>query len=146
MIFKQYLLVLSEKKWQTRRLVNPNDGAITEGSFVRAAMVILAVIDVITQRRRFYVGQRLPIIPKRGQPAIRDAAGNIRRVEIVSIRRELLQNITEEDARAEGVASVAEYRALWDSINDRKGTRWDDNPLVWVISFKLVAILTSVGR
>lgn len=30
------------------------------------------------------------------------------------------------------------YRALWQSINKKKGVRWQDNPDVWVIEFELV--------
>jgi hypothetical protein len=60
------------------------------------------------------------------------------RIRITAIRREPLQAITEADARAEGVESVEAYRELWDSINNRKGARWPDNPWVWVLEFELV--------
>ncbi len=58
---------------------------------------------------------------------------------ILSVHPEWLQDITEEDAVAEGVGSVAEYAELWDSIHPKPGprdkkkpTRWADNPGVWV--------------
>lgn len=61
------------------------------------------------------------------------------RIRITDIDKEPLQDITEADARAEGVASVAAYRDLWESINGRTpGARWADNPAVWVITFELV--------
>ncbi len=61
------------------------------------------------------------------------------RIEIMSLHRELLHDITEPDAIAEGVASVSEYRDLWQAINGKtKGARWDDNPAVYVIRFKVV--------
>lgn len=75
-------------------------------------------------------------------------------LEIVSVRVERLQDITEEDAKAEGVTigedrsySHAEhglaytphrmaYTILWESINGVGS--WDLNPLVWVIEFRRV--------
>ena len=65
-------------------------------------------------------------------------------LEIVNVRVERLQNITEEDANAEGIPSrmsvqtltpaVADYAALWESINGYGS--WTMNPWVWVIEFK----------
>lgn len=61
-----------------------------------------------------------------------------------------LNTMTEQEARDEGVASVEEYACLWDSINDRKGLRWRDNPLVWRIRFSLpedvAAAVARIGR
>lgn len=77
------------------------------------------------------------------------------RIRLTSIRRESLPMLTVEDAVAEGYpyswpslpASLLPkippdpltwYRQLWDTINTRKGTRWQDNPDVWVLTFELV--------
>lgn len=80
-------------------------------------------------------------------------------LEIVSVRVELLQAITPEDVRAEGIKESGEgywlaplagtpdypwghaqeaYAALWNSINDDRGFGWDSNPWVWVVEFKQV--------
>lgn len=129
MIFRQWQQVLNGEKTQTRRIEQAGDR--------------LVVGNVLSGkgRVRFAFGQSLPIIPKRGQKAIRDEEGNIQRVVISSIRREYLQDIDEADAKAEGVNSVEEYRALWQSINGKtKGARWEDNPLVFVITFGMVKV------
>lgn len=71
-------------------------------------------------------------------------------LEITGVRVERLQDITEADAKAEGVIgcvrqnsyprgtdgqpSRAEYAILWESINGQGS--WDKNPWVWVLEFK----------
>lgn len=69
--------------------------------------------------------------------------------DIESIRVERLQEISEEDAIAEGAIqwwlesardrlhdskAKTAYRQLWESINGPGS--WDTNPYVWVITFK----------
>jgi hypothetical protein len=76
-------------------------------------------------------------------------------LEVTEMRVQRIQEITEEDARAEGVCehpaarSVvdsgmwtyrAAFRAVWDAI-DPGG--WDRNPWVWVVAFKRVAGVAS---
>lgn len=68
-------------------------------------------------------------------------------LEITGVRVERLQDISEEDAIAEGVGgnvtispcfSIGRYRDLWETIN-APGS-WDVNPWVWMIEFKQVPI------
>lgn len=72
-------------------------------------------------------------------------------LEIVGVRVERLQDISEADARAEGITlhpdhhdkphdsiygPVQTYRDLWESLNGPNS--WAANPWVWVVEFKVV--------
>lgn len=74
-------------------------------------------------------------------------------LEVVSVRVERVQDITEEDAEAEGMAQWAKascsrlpedelyarsyFELAWNSINGKRYP-WDSNPFVWVIEFRKV--------
>lgn len=67
-------------------------------------------------------------------------------LEVTSVRVERLQDITEDDARAEGCgATVCDapddsrtlFRDLWESINGPES--WEANPFVWCIKFRRLA-------
>jgi hypothetical protein len=63
-------------------------------------------------------------------------------LEVESVRVERLQDISEEDAKAEGVmwyqdmSNAEVFQTLWESINGPGS--WDANPWVWVITFKRI--------
>ena len=62
-------------------------------------------------------------------------------LEIINIRVERVQEITEDDCQAEGLKLLqggikSEFAILWDVINLKRGFGWAVNPYVWVIEFK----------
>lgn len=59
------------------------------------------------------------------------------RLRVTGFRVEQLHDITDADAKREGVGSAAEFRALWDSINGPLS--WLNNPKVGVLSFEAVS-------
>lgn len=124
------------------------------GSYARMATVLDYYV---------YKADKLPHIAKliKWKPSIfmpREASRIT--LEVLDIRVERLQDITEEDAKAEGVGhgwqmnagwpdylhiknricsltqdtAAMSFGTLWESING-KGS-WDQNPWVWVITFK----------
>lgn len=59
-------------------------------------------------------------------------------LKVKDVRAERLQDITEEDVRAEGFITREEFARYWDNLNAKRGYSWDDNPWVWVIEFEKI--------
>lgn len=87
-------------------------------------------------------------------------------LEVKNVRVERVQDISEEDAEAEGINYYRNkqctagwgpckeppptqngvplyekkwaFKDLWNSINEKRGFGWDANPLVWVVEFERV--------
>ena len=74
-------------------------------------------------------------------------------LRVTDVRVERVQDITEDDIRAEGLDGShqmtdghgigmgyfdgrAWFRETWDVINAKRGHGWDANPWVWVVSFE----------
>lgn len=72
----------------------------------------------------------------------REAARLFLRVKDVRVER--VQDISEEDAKAEGVTAInnsecgyrGAFRELWNTLNAKRGFDWYTNSWVWVIEFE----------
>jgi hypothetical protein len=64
-------------------------------------------------------------------------------LEIVNVRIERIQDITEVECFGEGIRldvsdPIQMFKLLWNGINDKRDFGWDDNPWVWVVEFKRI--------
>lgn len=107
--------------------------------------------DAPGEKAEFVDANGEPLKGTRWKPSIHmpRAASRIT-LEITGVRVERLQDISENDAIAEGVSEtgalilgnkaqdvsgpIAEYAVLWESINGPGS--WDANPWVWVVEFR----------
>jgi hypothetical protein len=63
-------------------------------------------------------------------------------LELSNLRVERLQNISQQDAIEEGIRKEpfdcdyrGFFRALWNSLNEKRGYGWDVNPWAWALDF-----------
>lgn len=142
--------VLNGTKTQTRRLVKPGEWLAGSPDSREAAALQRArsatsvyIGRVPHERLKWQVNRTYAVQLGRGKCGIT-------RIRITNIRQERLQDITEADVIAEGVRlqqwpgdnyhgrpRTAGYALLWDKIHAKRGTRWADNPKVWVLEFEL---------
>ena len=171
--------VLNGEKTQTRRLWQPLHYTRWDDGRQTVMRVLGVTAEEYTAWQRHYqksstpeffktrvqwkIGRTYALQRGRGKPAVA-------RIRITNIWPESLQNITEEDARAEGfhteycpvcggdgsaedgeciacggtgifASARDEFIRTWRMIHTARGTRWDDDPLVWVLEFELEEVL-----
>lgn len=64
-------------------------------------------------------------------------------LEVTEIRVQQIKDITEEDAKAEGLkllqgGIISEFAVLWNSLNKKRGYGWEVNPWVFAYTFKRI--------
>jgi len=148
--------VLAGQKTQTRRIKKPGEelferewSLFGNGEYDWIETYVLAPNKAHGEAIKWQVGRTYAVQPGRGKPAVG-------RIKITAIRKELLTEITEEDAKAEGMTSdywdrlpsyksrvdprylhCSAYADLWDTIH-KQGPYFEDDPLVWVLEFERV--------
>lgn len=60
-------------------------------------------------------------------------------LQVKNIRVEQLQDISEEDARAEGSMNLKDFMRIWDQTSSMPESEWNANPWVWVIEFVMTS-------
>lgn len=161
MLFKPELCqaILDGRKTETRRLVKYGDSKLNLGEqlwFMQGVGSNIGSVfqdgrnrtpTVVTRWRyspyriKWQVGRTYAIQPGRGKKAIG-------RFLLTGIRREQLQAMSTSDATTEGTmpgglygqtCALTRFALLWDSIHTKPGTRWADNPKVWILEFERAA-------
>lgn len=168
MIFKQWQEVLDGRKVQTRRIADRykvgSVQSVTPKMYKPAIWwkdgsqpvdeAISTLLDADGKKTGSW--DHRPALASQGYQPLK--------ILILDKRREPVQALTEAGAIAEGIefmpdgwtdtsgfylcravpsigtheTAVGCYAALWDSINTKKGLRWQDNPMVTVYTFEVV--------
>lgn len=110
--------ILTGEKTQTRRIVKPGERFV---DYLPGGKVVFT-----EKRTKWAVGQTYAIQPGRGKAAIG-------RFKLLDIRRERVQDITEQDAIAEGFGSISEFFGVFESINGKAALDKE----VWVLTFEV---------
>jgi len=93
-----------------------------------------------------------PCTPKWRSPRFMPRWASRLTLAVTGVRVERVQDISEDDAVAEGVtrletgkfAARSQYRILWNALNAKRGYGWDANPWVWVIEFQRATVASEV--
>jgi len=128
-------------------------GGVGDRLWVRETFAVNFKGQVLTRADKDKLTEMLdlPDIPIKWKPSIHMPRWASRiTLEITEIRVERVQEITEEDAEAEGVSwsstgpwdnpetisAVENFAWLWDSLNAKRGYPWDGNWWVWRMPYK----------
>jgi hypothetical protein len=75
-------------------------------------------------------------------------------LRVTDIRAERLQNLSNDDAKAEGMSDIpncargykANYMLMWDELYKNSGFGWESNPWVWVYEFEQISKDEAGGK
>lgn len=120
--------------------------------FIKCSLVVLESLYRLkwAVARGYFADKTYAIQPGRGKKAVG-------RIRVTEIRRERVQDISLADCLSEGVILISNewgtpwyksiggewktareaFAELWNSIHEKPGTRWADDPEVWALTFEL---------
>lgn len=146
---------VGERLWVREVFGTPQFEQGGDGLVYRADMTVAQIGGDYTL---YPVAWAWPVDPSRGhfapqwKPSIHMPRWASRiMLEVTGLRIERVQNISEDDAIAEGIQLSERtgryspgicdyarwsYEILWNDLNASRGFGWDMNPWVWVIEFK----------
>ncbi|MFN8454021.1 MAG: hypothetical protein U0401_04990 [Anaerolineae bacterium] len=144
MLFQHtWRFVVSGQKTQTRRLAQEGDQAVYEDNNPnRPISQVIRTADAGVPKLLYQVGKTYSV-----QPGI--AKKTVGQIRLTAIRRERLQDLSEADALQEMPGASAQppdagagqqarqaFQELWATMYKTPGSRWEDNPEVWVLEFE----------
>ncbi len=134
--------VANGQKKQTRRPALASDIAVyDESSPDRPITKVIRTADAGVPKTLYEVGQTHAVQPGIGKKTV----GHIR---LTAIRRAHLQDLSEGDVLqempesppqpglTEAQAALQRFIELWGQMYPSPGSRWEDNPEVWVLHFE----------
>ena len=135
-----------KETWAVGCRPNPNSGWV-DGIEYKADLAYLD--DIESMPLRVIDDQELYLYESEGwkSPITMPRWASRITIEITDIRIERLQDITNNDAKSEGVEPevlsghyyyLSGYHELWQDLNAKRGFSWESNPWVWVLTFKVV--------
>lgn len=155
---KNYIHADDSAEWASKRATQCPFGAFGDRLWVRETWRTFAGFDDVPPRD-IPRGAEISYLEREDQAGV-PHLGKVRQsifmprwmsritLEITEVRVQRLQEISEEDALAEGLTApmfpsdvgpatyAFAYRHLWDAINGAGS--WENNPWVWCVSFKRI--------
>jgi hypothetical protein len=83
----------------------------------------------------YRVGSTIAVTMKWKSPTFMPRSFSRLTLRVTGVKVERLQDISEEDAKAEGCEAAGEFQIFWNSIYGQGA--WEENPWVYVLTFKV---------
>lgn len=120
-------MIINDIKTQTCRVVKAGERLDHD---LQSDGYVLETVYSASGRVKWQTNRTYAVQAGRGKPSVA-------RIQIETIWEDNLQEISPRHVLREGGYTPSEFATLWDTINKTTGTRWRDNPAVWVIHFTL---------